>query len=168
MEKTITATLKSLSAVVYVVIFLLIFSLPVIFIYQAFQPPVFVFDSVAVEYDFQGDGNIPAEEAAGWQKIEFSLICKTGKFSPYSFNISKFDLSSALLPDSASDILVTTDGEIYCDKDTDSPFTLTLYVKDAGDINNFVEEVSFRAVTYEKSFGEFSLKFVDGKAKIFG
>ena len=167
MEKTITSTLKALSAVVYVVLFLLIFSLPAIFIYQAFQPPVFVFDSVATEVDFQGDENIPADKAQDWQKISFSLICQTGKFSPYSFTIESFELSSQMSDGSASDVLVVTDGTVYCDKDTKAPFTLTLYVKDAQDINNFVKGISFRASDYEKSFGEFSLKFVDGKAKIF-
>ncbi len=167
MEKAIISTLKSMSAVVYVIIFLLVFSLPVIYIYQAFQPPVFVFDSVAIEADFQGDENIPSAEAAGWDKIEFSVIADAGTFSPYSFYIEEFALSSEALSDNADNVSVTIDEPVYCTKDIKDPFTLTLYVKNAADINEFIKGVSFKAVTYEKSFGEFSLKFVDGKVKLF-
>lgn len=167
MEKAIISTLKSMSAVVYIIIFLLVFSLPVIFIYQAFQPPVFVFDSVAIETDFRGDENIPSAEAEEWDKIEFSVIAHAGTFSPYSFYIEEFSLSSEAVPDSADDTLVVTDEPVYCTKDIKDPFTLTLYVKNSEDVNEFIKSVSFRAVTYEKSFGEFSLKFVDGKVKLF-
>ncbi len=167
MEKTAITSLKALSAVAYAAIFLLIFSLPVIFIYQAFKAPVFVFDSVAVTADFQGDENIPQDEAEGWQKIEFSLVAEAGTFSPYSFYIEEFALSSELVPGGASDVLIAIDEPVSCTKDTKDPFTLSLYVKDAADASSLASGVSFKAVTYEKSFGEFSLKFVDGKAKIF-
>ena len=154
-----------MSAITYVALLLLVLSIPVIFIYQAFQGPVFELDSVSVQADFSGDENIPAESAEGWQKIEFSLIADGGRFSPYSFSIDEFSVMGDY---DADKIRLTLDEPIFCTKDTRDPFVLTVYVKDAGDINEFIKSVSFKASDYEKSFGEFSLKFVDGRAKIFG
>ena len=164
MEKTVISLLKSGSAVIYVLLFLLIFSMPVIFIFQAFMPPVFTLDSVAIEENFTGD-EIITENPGDWQKIELSLTARAGKFSPYSFSIDEFSLTADELQ--AAETKLFLDEPVYCTKDSSDPFTLTLYIKGAEDVRELIDDISFKASDYTKSFGEFKLKFIDGKAKPF-
>lgn len=166
MEKTIISILKGGSAVIYVLLFLLIFSMPVIFIYQAVKPPVFTFDTVAVEENFEGD-EIISDGAGEWQKLQFTLSATAGKFSPYSFYIEEFSLDAEALGISAEDVRVILDEPVSCTKDTTDPFTITLYIRADGDVREHIGDLAFKASDYTKSFGEFKLKFEDGKAKLF-
>lgn len=166
MEKAIISFFKGGSAVIYVLIFCLILAMPVIFIYQAFMPPVFTFDTVAAEENFTGD-EVITDSPEEWQKIQFSLSAAAGKYSPYSFYIEEFSLDTTVLTEGAEDLKILLDEPIFCDKDTSDPFTLTLYIKGAGDVNELIKSVSFVASDYTKSFGEFKLKFEDGKAQFF-
>ena len=164
MEKTVISLLKSGSAVIYVLLFLLIFSMPVIFIFQAFMPPVFTLDTVALEENFSGD-EIITENPEAWQKIQLTLSASAGKFSPYSFYIEEFVLAADAL--SAEETKLFLDEPVYCTKDSTDTFTLTLYIKGAEDVREQIGNLSFKASDYTKSFGEFILKFIDGKAKPF-
>ena len=166
MEKSIITLLKSGSAVIYVLIFCLILSIPVIFIYQAVKPPVFTFDTVAVEEAFSGD-EIITENADEWQKLQLTLSASAGKFSPYSFYIEEFDFSKDVPIDRIEEYKIVLDEPIFCTKDINDPFTLSVYIKGDTDINEFIKDLSFTASDYTKSFGEFKLKFEDGKAQFF-
>lgn len=166
MEKSIITLLKSGSAVIYVLIFCLILSIPVIFIYQAVKPPVFTFEAAAVEESFTGD-EVISEEAESWHKIQFTLSASAGRFSPYSFYIEEFSFSENVLPEGISDYRIVLDEPIFCTKDQSDTFTLSVYIKGDTDINEFIKDLSFKASDYTKSFGEFKLKFEDGKAKPF-
>ncbi len=166
MEKSIITLLKSGSAVIYVLIFCLILSIPVIFIYQAVKPPVFTFDTVAVEEAFSGD-EIITENADEWQKLQLTLSASAGKFSPYSFYIEEFAFSKDVPTDRIEEYKIVLDEPIFCTKDINDPFTLSVYIKGDADINEFIKDLSFKASDYTKSFGEFKLKFEDGKAQLF-
>ena len=167
-EKFIVSTLKSASAVVYAAVLLLVLSIPVIFIYQAFLPPQFVFDSVAVTEDLSDDIHLSEEEKSEeWVRVDFSLTASSGKFSPYSFYIEQFSFADEGILDSTAEYKIILDEPIECTKDVKDPFTLSVYIKGETDINEFVKTVSFKATDFNKSFGEFSLKFVDGKAQLF-
>ena len=166
-EKFIVSTLKSASAVVYAAVLLLVLSIPVIFIYQAFQPPQFVFDSVAVTEDLSDDIHLTDEESEEWIRVDFSLTASSGKFSPYSFYIEQFSFADEGILNTTAEYKIILDEPIECTKDVKDPFTLSVYIKGETDINEFVKSVSFKATDFSKSFGEFSLKFVDGKAQLF-
>ena len=167
-EKFIVSTLKSASAVVYVAVLLLILSIPVIFIYQAFLPPQFVFDTVSVTEDFADDIHLSDEEKnEKWVRVDFSLIASSGKFSPYSFYIEQFTFADESIKESLEEYKIILDEPIECTKDVKDPFTLSVYIKGETDINEFIKTVSFKATDFNKSFGEFSLEFVDSKAQFF-
>ncbi len=166
MEKRIISLLKGGSAVIYGVLLCLVLSLPVLFIYQAFLPPVFTFDTVAVEEAFSGD-EIITENADEWQKLQLTLSATAGKFSPYCFYIEEFDFSKDVPTDGIEEYKIVLDEPIFCTKDINDPFTLTVYVKGDAQINELTKQLSFTASDYTKSFGEFKLKFEDGKAQFF-
>ena len=166
MEKGIISFLKGGSAVIYVAILCLILSIPVLFIYQAVKPPVFTFDTVAVEEAFTGD-EVITENADEWHKLQLTLSATAGKFSPYSFYIEEFDFSKDVPKSGISEYRIVLDEAIFCTKDITDPFTLTVYINGETDINEFVKDLSFVARDYTKSFGEFKLKFEDGKAQFF-
>ena len=162
-EKFLVSTFKKASGVVYILIFLFILSLPCIFIYEAFQPPQFIFDSVSINEDMTEDSVLSDEEKAEkWTRIDFSMTATARKLSPYSFYIEKFTLAGDI-PIGDEDVKIVLDHPIEFTKDTSSPFTLTLYIKGERDINEIVKRISFKAADYERSFGEFRLKFVDSK-----
>lgn len=161
MEKAIISFFKGGSAVAYVLLLCLVLSLPVVFIYQAFQPPEFTFEAVAVEEDFTGD-EIITKDSEKWQKLQLSLSASSGEFSPYSFEIREFAVEGT-----DKEHIVILDDTVVCTKDESDPFTLTLYVQDTRDAGEIMKEISFVASDYTKSFGEFDLKFEDGKAKPF-
>lgn len=166
MEKGIISVLKGGSAVIYILILCLVLSLPVLFIYQAVMPPVFTFDSVAIEESFTGD-EVITEETGEWQKLQLTLDASAGKFSPYSFSIEEFGFSEDVPTDGIEDYKIVLDEPIFCTKDETDPFTLTVYIKGDVNINEFMSSLSFSATDYTKSFGEFKLKFEDGKAQPF-
>ncbi len=166
MEKRIISLLKGGSAFIYVVILCLVLSLPVLFIYQAFLPPVFTFDTVAIEESFAGD-EIITENADEWQKLQLTLEATAGSLSPYSFYIEEFDFAKDVPKTGISEYKIVLDEPIFCTKDITDPFTLTVYVKADTQINEITENLSFTASDYTKSFGEFKLKFEDGKAQFF-
>lgn len=161
MQKTIISLFKGGSAVIYVLIFCLVLSAPVIFIYQAVKTPEFTFETVSVDENFKGD-EVIAEDYKDWQKIQFSLTATAGKFSPYSYEISEFKADGI-----EKEHIIVLDEPILCDKDTVDPFTLTIYIKGNTDVNEVIKSVSFKASDFSKSFGEFELKFKDGKAQFF-
>lgn len=167
MEKGIISVLKGGSAVVYVLIFCLVLTLPVLFIYQAVQPPVFTLESVTVDENFKGDEVIPEEEEEGWRRIQLTLNATAGSFSPYSFYIEEFDFSKDVPKSGISEYRIVLDEPIFCTKDITDTFTLTVYIQGDTDINAFVKDLSFSAQKYTKSFGEFDLKFEDGKPQFF-
>ncbi len=161
MEKAVISLFKGGSAVIYVFIFCLVLSIPGIFIYQAIKTPEFTLETVSIEENFSGDGVI-TEESEDWNKIQFSLTATAGKFSPYSYEISEFEAEGI-----ETEHKIVLDEPILCDKDTVDPFTITLYIKGETDIDKVIESVSFKASDFSKSFGEFELKFKDGKAQPF-
>ncbi len=162
-EKTVIALLKGLSAVVYAAIFILIFSMPVIFIYQAFKPPVFEFSGAAIITDLSQDSYLLTadENSADWQKIEFSLTASSGALSPYSYIIEEFSAEENEILENAEDYRIVLDAPIEFTKDEKDSFTLSVYVKtdNEAELYELAGTISFKAETYEKSFGEFSLKF---------
>ena len=166
MEKAIIRLLKGGSAVIYLLILVIVLAIPVIFVYQALMPPVFTLDTIAVEENFTGDEVIP-ENDGEWQKVQLSLVAKAGKFSPYSFYIESFGIKNDVLPAGAEDAEIVLDEPVFCTKDSSDPFTITLYIKGTEDVYEFIKSVSFNASDYTKSFGEFRLKFADGKARPF-
>ena len=166
MEKGIISVLKGGSAVIYILIFCLILAVPVIFIWQAFEPPVFTLESVTVDENAEGDEVIPQEEE-GRHRIQLTLNATAGSFSPYSFYIEEFDFSKDVPKSGISEYRIVLDEPIFCTKDISDPFTLTVYIQGDTDINAFVKDLSFVAQKYTKSFGEFDLKFEDGKPQFF-
>lgn len=166
MEKGIISVLKGGSAVIYVLILCLVLTLPVLFIYQAVQPPVFTLESVTVDENFKGDEVIPEEEE-GWHRIQLTLNAAAGRFSPYSFYIESFGFAKNTPTTGILRHKIVLDEPIFCTKDISDPFTLTVYIQGDTDINDFIKNLSFVAQNYTKSFGEFDLKFEDGKAKPF-
>lgn len=166
MEKTVISVLKSGSAVIYVLILGLVLSIPVVFIYQAVKPPVFTFESVAIEESFTGD-EVITDSPEKWQKLSLSMNANSGSFSPYGFYIEEFAVADDTLTAGAEEIKIILDEPISCSKDITDPFTLTIYIKGEADLQEFTKSIALKAVTYEKSFGEFKLKFVDGKVKLF-
>ncbi len=132
------------------------------------MPPVFTFDSVAIEENFTGDEVVSSEDSPEeWQKIQITLTASAGKFSPYSFYIEEFDFAKDVPKTGISEYKIVLDEPISCTKDITDPFTLTVYIKGETDINELIKDLSFTASDYTKSFGEFKLKFEDGKAQFF-
>ncbi len=171
MEKAIISIFKGGSTVIYVLILCLVLSIPVVFIYQAVKAPEFVFDSVSITQDLENDEYLKSEglKTRGWKKAEFSLICTAGKFSPYTYEISEFTADENEILSTAEDFRIVLDEPIFCSKDIEDSFTLSVYVKsDTADLTELAKSISFKASDFSKSFGEFSLKFEDGKAKLFG
>ncbi len=166
MEKAIISFFKGGSAVIYILLFCLVLSMPVIFIYQAVKAPEFVFDSVAITEDLTGDDYLEAEglSTEDWKKAEFTLLCSAGSFSPYSYEISEFTAEENEILANAEDYRIVLDEPIYCTKDIEDLFTISLYIKsDTEALEEAIKTITFEAADYEKSFGEFSLKFEDGK-----
>ena len=111
---------------------------------------------------------IPEGDSESWKKVDFSLLCKAGKFSPYTYEITEFSAAENEILSSAEDYRVVLDAPIYSDKDTDDSFVISVYIKsDTADITRLIETISFKASDFTKSFGEFRLKFEDSKAQLF-
>lgn len=148
-EKSVITILKSGAAVAYVLIMLTLFSAPVLFIWQAFTPPVFTFDSVEISECI--------EEEGFRYKIEYKGSASSGKISPYSYEIEGFTLDENETVKALSGYSVVLDEPLsFSGKEEDS-FTISLYInsEDEPDFAEITENVSFKAVNCKKSFGEF-------------
>ncbi len=158
-EKTIISTLKGFSAAVYILIMLALFSVPVLFIWQAFIPPEFIFDSVSVPESLEDDEYIKDREGS-WHRIDFMMTASSGKFSPYSYKIEEFEIEDGSLPEEFSSAELVLDAPLEFTNTESDSFVLSLYIcsDEKPDSEEITRNISFRAVNYEKSFSEFSLK----------
>ena len=178
-EKSVITILKGFSAVIYVLIMLTLFSIPVLFIWQAVTPPVFTLNAVEItenavipetavsdrkenEAESSFGDDALAEDVAtdeeSWTRIDFFLTAEAGKISPYSYMIDCFVAEeNELLKDKEYELIL--DEPISFDNKTGDDFTLSLYIKEDIDIEKLCQTISFKAEDYEKSFAEFSLKW---------
>ncbi len=159
-EKTVINILKSGAAVVYVLIMLTLFSAPVLFIVQAFAEPTFQFDLVSIPDSLEGDEFLK-EETDGWYRIDYCMTASSGKFSPYSYKISQFTAEENEFLASFEDYKITIDEPLEFSNIKDDSFTLSLYIKSdtEPDFTQITKSVTFKAVNYEKSFGEFYVTY---------
>lgn len=168
-EKTIVTALKGLSLISYIFIMLALFSAPVIFIYQAFMPPVFSFESVSFYSELQDDEYLTAigENPEDWQKMDCHMTATAGKMSPYNFTIAEFYVEPNEILEDAEDYKVIIDKTLEFSKTETEEFTLTLYVKsdEKVDFAKLAEISEFKAKSYEKSFSQFSVTYEADKEK---
>ena len=158
-EKAIISTLKGFSAVIYVLIMLALFSVPVLFIWQAFTPPEFVFDAVNVPESLENDEYIKDREGS-WHRIDFMMTASAGQISPYSYKIEEFEIEEGSLPAEVGEAALVLDAPLEFSNTVSDSFVLSLYIcsEEEPDFEELTKNISFRAVNYEKSFSEFSLK----------
>lgn len=159
-EKAVITTLKSGAAVIYVIIMLVLFSAPVLFIWQAFVPPVFTFDSMSAPEIVENEEFI-SDDGGKWYRIDYSVTASSGKISPYSFEIEQFEAVENEYLGSFSDHRVEIDEPLKFSNTEDDSFILSLYIRSetAPDLEEVAENVSFKAVNYKKSFGQFYVTF---------
>lgn len=159
-EKAVINTLKSGAAVIYVIIMLVLFSVPVLFIWQAFVPPVFTFESVSAPEIIE-NGEFISDDGGKWYRIDYSVTASSGKISPYSYEIEQFEAEENEYLDSFSDHRVEIDESLSFSNTEDDSFILTLYIKSdkEPDFEEITKNVSFKAVNYKKSFGQFYVTF---------
>ncbi len=161
-EKIIIALLKGMSAVVYVLIMLTLFSAPVIFIYQAVKPPVFTLLEVNEAEIEENDGFLLSEgkSSEDFIRIDYTMTASSGKFSPYSYEISEFTVEENEFTEKAGEILVTIDEPLSFSNTENDDFILSVYIEKeyASELSEIASSLNFKAVNYEKSFSEFSLK----------
>lgn len=160
-EKTVITILKSGAAVAYVFIMLILFSVPVLFVWQAFVPPVFTFDSVSIPDSLDGDENITDAQTNGWYRIDYNMTASSGILSPYSYKIEQFTAEENEILQQFSDYKVTIDAPLEFSNTEDDSFILSLYIKSdtTPDFDEITKTVTFKAVNYEKSFSEFSVTY---------
>lgn len=162
-EKTVISILKSMSAVIYIVIMLVLFSSPAIFIYQAFRPPVFSFDTVAVPTDLKEDEYLSSigESPEDWQRIDYKMTASAGEFSPYNYKIDEFIIEENEILDEAEAYKVILDEPLEFSNEEADSFTLSLYIKSEEniDLEELTKSAEFKAKSYEKGFSEFSVKY---------
>lgn len=162
-EKIIVSALKGGSLVAYILIMLSLFSAPVIFIYQAFMPPVFEFDSASIYNELKEDEYLTAigENPEDWQKMECHITASSGKFSPYKYKIAEFYVEENEILKNVEDYKVIIDKTPEFSNTESAEFTLSLYVKSAEKINfsELAEISEFKAKSYEKSFSQFSVSY---------
>lgn len=161
-EKIVIALLKSMSAVVYVIIMLTLFSVPVIFIYQAVKPPVFTVLEV-IKAEIEEDDEFLLSEGQSSEdfiRIDYTMTASSGKFSPYSYEISEFTVEENEFTEKAGTILVTIDEPLSFSNTENDDFILSVYIEKeyASELSGIASSLSFKAVNYEKSFSEFSLE----------
>ena len=158
-EKSVITILKSGAAIAYVLILLTLFSAPVLFIWQAFTPPVFTFDKIEICESPENNEAFTKEDTENWYRIDFSGVASTGSISPYSYEIPEFTINGDALPESILDYTVVLDEPLAFSKDKDDSFTISLYVKseEKPDFSEASGSISFEAVNCKKSFGEFYL-----------
>lgn len=166
-EKIIITLLKSLSANVYIVIMLTLFSIPVVFIYQAVKPPVFTFESMSIEKVSADDEYLTSigMNTDGWIKLNYSITADSGKFSPYSYEINEFGIEENEYTESIGEIPVLLDEPLSFSNTVTDSCTLSVYIEEdkISDIKTFAENIKFTATKFEKSFSEFSLKYGEEK-----
>ncbi len=162
-EKIIISVLKALSGIFFIVIMLTLFSIPVIFIYQAFMPPVFSFENIIISEEVENDEFLisQGESSDGWASVDYKLSASSGKYSPYSYKIDEFMLDEDYFNGNLPEYKVRLDDTVEFTNTESDSFTLTLYIKKNGtdSINEVLKSVSFKAKTYEKSFSEFSVTY---------
>ncbi len=151
-----------MSAVIYVLIMLTLFSIPVVFIYQAVKPPVFTFESITIEEADENDEYLASigKSSDGWIKLNYSITANSGRFSPYSYEINEFGIDENDYTKDVGEISVFIDEPLsFSNTETDS-CTISLYVEEnkISDIKTFAENIEFKATKFEKAFSEFSLK----------
>ncbi len=165
-EKILVTTLKSASAVVYVLIMAALFAFPVSFIIHAFLPPVFTLSrietSVVEEDDIISDENIEITE--GWHRIDYYITASSGKFSPYEYTIEEITLQNDEFLSFAHNYTVLIDEPSYFTKDITDEMVISLYIDtdEEFDINSVCKEAEFKTLIYEKGFGEFKVKYGNG------
>lgn len=159
-EKAVITTLKSGAAVIYVIIMLVLFSAPVLFIWQAFVPPVFTFESVSAPETVENEEFI-SDGTEKWYKIDYSVTASSGKISPYSFEIEQFEAVENEYLEGFSDHRVEIDEPLKFSNTEDDSFILSLYIKSAEEpeLEEITKNISFKAVNYKKSFGQFYVTF---------
>ena len=166
-EKIVISLLKGLSAVIYVAIMITLFSIPVVFIYQAVKPPVFTLDSMTIE-EVSEDDTYPdtlGEYKDGIIKLNFNMIADSGKFSPYTYEISEFAMEENEYTKILGEIPVFLDEPLSFSNKVSDSCTLSIYVeKDKiDDLEKLAESITFTATKFEKSFAEFSVKHGEDK-----
>ena len=161
-EKTIITLLKGMSAVIYIFIMLTLFSAPVIFIYQAVKPPVFTLTEVNEAVISENDDFLSenGKNSDDYIRIDYTMTASSGKFSPYSYEISEFTVEENEFTKNSGEILVSIDEPISFSNTVSDDFVLSVYIEkeNAPALSEITSEISFKAVNYEKSFSEFSLK----------
>lgn len=163
LEKIIIKMLKGLAATVYVCLLTAIFSVPVIFIYQAFKEPVFTLNKTETVLNIEEDGYLSAigEELSHWQRIDYSLTAESGRFSPYYYRIEEFIPAENSLLHENSGCRIVIDEPLYFTNTIKDDFVISVYIRNDSGINT--EEVAksalFRAKSYEKGFFEFAITY---------
>lgn len=152
-EKSIITILKSLSAVIYVVIMVALFSFPVSFIVHAFIPPVFSLSKI--EYEQVGDA---AEKE---YRIDYYITASSGKYSPYEYTIDEIALKNDEFLSFAESYEVTLDEPSSFTKDNHDEMIISLHIntEEDFDIQQICKEAEFKTKVYEKGFGEFKVKY---------
>ncbi len=159
-EKIIITTLKSFSAVIYVFIMLALFSVPVLFVYQAFQPPEFILEGITIPESL-GDDEFLSGKEGNWHRIDFTMTASSGKFSPYSYKIEEFTTENSGVLSQFEDYEIRIDSPLEFSNTESDSFVLSLYVlsEEAPDFTEITADITFSAINYEKSFSEFSVRY---------
>lgn len=157
-EKALITTLKSSSAVIYVITMVALFSFPISFIIHAFLPPVFNLTGIETYAD---KDNASGTEKDGEYRIDFHIEASSGKFSPYEYTIEEITLQDDSFLDFADSFKVILDEPSHFTKDEPDEMTVSLYIytDEEFDINAVCSEAQFKTKVYEKGFGEFKVKY---------
>lgn len=158
-EKSVITILKSGAAVIYVLIMLTLFAAPVLFIWQAFTPPVFTFDSIEISENLENDEELTDKNKEYRYKIVYKGMASSGKSSPYSYEIPEFTINDDSLSEAFSDYTVVLDEPLCFSASEADSFSISLYINSETepDFSEIAKNVSFKAVNCKKSFGEFYL-----------
>lgn len=157
-EKLIISTLKGFSAVIYVLVMLALFSVPVLFIWQAFVPPEFVLESINVPESLENDTYIK-NKSDSWHRIDFIMTASSGKISPYSYKIDEFKVKDTGILKKYDSYKLVLDAPLEFTNVQSDSFVLSLYIysEQKPDFEEIAEGISFSAVNYEKSFSQFAV-----------
>lgn len=157
-EKLIISTLKGFSAVIYVLVMLALFSVPVLFIWQAFVPPEFVLESIDIPESLEDDTYIK-NKSDSWHRIDFIMRASSGKMSPYSYKIDEFKVKDTGILKKYDSYKLVLDAPLEFTNVQSDSFVLSLYIysEQKPDFEEIAEGISFSAVNYEKSFSQFAV-----------
>lgn len=162
-EKSLIKILKSLSAVIYVIIMLALFAFPVSFIVHAFLPPEFNLNSIYFE-QLSESTEAPSENG---YRVDYNVTASAGRYSPYEYTIEAIALTDDEFLSFAEGYEVVIDETSYFTKDIHDEIIISLYIytDENIDIESLCTKAQFKTKIYEKGFREFKIKYGEDKSE---